>query len=247
MNKKGDFIMSSTNKTANYQLSQYIGTDKPTYLGDYNGDMLKIDTQMKKNADAASTASSNAGTALSKANDVESDLSNTKTTVQNNTEDISEIKGYISELKTNVQTAQQTANTASSAAAQANGTLSKNVWTPFTACTNINSKLRTTSRPFGVQYNEFMECLKFSGSLAGTLASFSDGERLFTLPSNVPRPTSTRFVAQLLFAAQGSGATIDYLISVNINQSGDVLISGNWNNIQEISSQYMIVTSGWFD
>ena len=36
--------MASTNKTTNYELSQYVGTDKPTYLGDYNGDMLKIDT-----------------------------------------------------------------------------------------------------------------------------------------------------------------------------------------------------------
>lgn len=35
--------MSSTNKTTYYELSQYIGTDKPTYLGDYNSDMSKID------------------------------------------------------------------------------------------------------------------------------------------------------------------------------------------------------------
>lgn len=41
--------MSSTNKTANYELSQYIGSDKPTYLVDYNGDMLKIDTGMTAN------------------------------------------------------------------------------------------------------------------------------------------------------------------------------------------------------
>lgn len=74
--------MASTNKTANYELSQYVGTDKPTYLGDYNGDMLKIDTQMKANADnivtvgntastassTASTASANASTALTNAN-----------------------------------------------------------------------------------------------------------------------------------------------------------------------------------
>lgn len=55
--------MASTNKTTNYELSQYIGSDKPTYLGDYNGDMLKIDTQMKANALAAATADSKATTA----------------------------------------------------------------------------------------------------------------------------------------------------------------------------------------
>lgn len=59
--------MSSTNKTTNYELSQYIGTDKPTYLGDYNSDMAKIDAQMKLNATAASTADGKAVTADGKA------------------------------------------------------------------------------------------------------------------------------------------------------------------------------------
>ena len=35
--------MSSKNKTTNYNLSQFVGTDVPSYLGDYNGDMSKID------------------------------------------------------------------------------------------------------------------------------------------------------------------------------------------------------------
>lgn len=66
--------MASTNKTTNYELSQYIGTDKPTYLGDYNADMLAIDTALKENADDISTvettanlASTNASTALDNA------------------------------------------------------------------------------------------------------------------------------------------------------------------------------------
>nr|DAM21030.1 MAG TPA: hypothetical protein [Caudoviricetes sp.] len=43
--------MTATNHTGNYNLSQFAGTDRPTWLGDYNGDMKKIDTQLKKNAD----------------------------------------------------------------------------------------------------------------------------------------------------------------------------------------------------
>lgn len=35
--------MSSTNKTAKLGLSQFLGTDKPAWLGDYNADMQKID------------------------------------------------------------------------------------------------------------------------------------------------------------------------------------------------------------
>ena len=48
--------MTATNRTKNYNLSQFTGTDRPTWLGDYNGDMAKIDAQMKANADAIASA-----------------------------------------------------------------------------------------------------------------------------------------------------------------------------------------------
>ena len=57
--------MASTNKTTHYELSQYVSSDKPTYLVDYNGDMAKIDTAInaaKTTADSASTAATNAAT-----------------------------------------------------------------------------------------------------------------------------------------------------------------------------------------
>lgn len=79
--------MASTNKTTNYELSQFIGTDKPTFLGDYNGDMAKIDAQMKVNADnitsatsTANTASTNASTALTNANTAQTTASTAQTT-----------------------------------------------------------------------------------------------------------------------------------------------------------------------
>lgn len=51
-------LFGATNSTTNYNLSQYVGSDKPTYLGDYNSDMLKIDTGMKANQTASSTNAS---------------------------------------------------------------------------------------------------------------------------------------------------------------------------------------------
>ena len=48
--------MTATNHTANYNLSRFTGTDRPTWLGDYNGDMAKIDVQLKKNADAIASS-----------------------------------------------------------------------------------------------------------------------------------------------------------------------------------------------
>lgn len=55
--------MTATNKTANYELSQFVGSDRPTWLGDYNSDMSKIDAQLKQNAD--DIASATAGTLTS--------------------------------------------------------------------------------------------------------------------------------------------------------------------------------------
>lgn len=59
--------MGSTNKTTNYELSQFVGTDKPSWLGDYNADMGKIDLAIKARAVEAGQAQSSADTANGKA------------------------------------------------------------------------------------------------------------------------------------------------------------------------------------
>lgn len=48
--------MTATNHTENYNFSQFVGTDRPTWLGDYNSDMTKIDAQLKQNADDIASA-----------------------------------------------------------------------------------------------------------------------------------------------------------------------------------------------
>jgi hypothetical protein len=56
--------MGATNRTQNYNLPQFVGSDKPTWLGDFNGAMSSIDTQMKANNDLGTTANTTANTAL---------------------------------------------------------------------------------------------------------------------------------------------------------------------------------------
>ena len=94
--------MASTNKTTNYELSQFLGSDKPAWLSDYNSDMNKIDTQMKANADAATAAG---GTASSAATAI-GDLTNLSTTVKTS------VVAAINEVDSNADTAQNTANNA---------------------------------------------------------------------------------------------------------------------------------------
>lgn len=59
--------MASTNKTTHYELSQYVGTDKPTYLTDYNNDMSAIDTGIYNAQTKADSAYTLANTADGKA------------------------------------------------------------------------------------------------------------------------------------------------------------------------------------
>ena len=62
--------MTATNHTENYNLSQFVGTDRPTWLGDYNGDMAKIDAQLKQNADDIASAAGGGLTSVNHTNDL---------------------------------------------------------------------------------------------------------------------------------------------------------------------------------
>lgn len=53
---------ASTNSTTHYDLSQYVASDKPTYLIDYNQDMAKIDAGIYGAMSKATVNESNIGT-----------------------------------------------------------------------------------------------------------------------------------------------------------------------------------------
>ena len=62
--------MTATNHTENYNLSQFVGTDRPTWLVDYNGDMSKIDAQLKQNADDIASATAGGLTSVTHTSDL---------------------------------------------------------------------------------------------------------------------------------------------------------------------------------
>ncbi len=74
--------MGATNRTQNYNLPQFVGSDKPTWLGDFNGAMSSIDTQMKANNDLGSQANTKADTALNNAETAQTTASGAQTTAQ---------------------------------------------------------------------------------------------------------------------------------------------------------------------
>ena len=60
--------MSSTNKTEHYNLPQFIGSDIPTWLGDFNSAMVAVDNGINAAATSASGAATTAAQALEVAN-----------------------------------------------------------------------------------------------------------------------------------------------------------------------------------
>lgn len=101
--------MPSTNKTNPYELSQFIGSDIPSWLSDYNGDMLKINNAVQEAKIAADDAMSSAGSASSDVTALSNTVSNlseslntTNQNVTKNTSDISSINSSVSNINQNI-------------------------------------------------------------------------------------------------------------------------------------------------
>lgn len=74
--------MASTTKTTNLELSQFVGTDKPAWLTDYNGDMQKIDDGYKKLEDANTATQADLDATKQSLNGSQTDINNVKVNVQ---------------------------------------------------------------------------------------------------------------------------------------------------------------------
>lgn len=98
-------LFASTNKTANYDLPQFVGTDKPTWLGDFNEAMSDIDTGMHENATSIATMQSDVASATQAASRASQDVTALTTTVNS-------LSGRVTNVETTANNAQSTANSA---------------------------------------------------------------------------------------------------------------------------------------
>ena len=98
-------MFASTNKTANYELPQFVGTDKPTWLGDFNTAMATIDAGMAKNK--------------SDIESMDSRVSSAESTASTASQNVATLTGRVNTLQTNVESATTTANNAQSTATSA--------------------------------------------------------------------------------------------------------------------------------
>lgn len=242
--------MSSTNKTPNYNLSQYIGTDKPTYLGDYNGDMLKIDNQLKKNADSASNATSAAGAAQAVADKASKDVQNLNDSVTANSADIASLKTKNTQQDVSIQNATNTASSANNKANQNEQNITDiNTRNQWVQGINIhNTGLPNYSKgSWNCSYNRFSGLLHISGQVELSQGSTIAGTtRLGTIPDNIMKmiaSTGDRKIWSSLFVTRSDGSL--EVQNLTIDQTGKIYFEYTLNNVTYMNIQVTLNTATW--
>ena len=242
--------MSSTNKTTNYKLSQYIGTDKPTYLGDYNGDMLKIDTRLKANADSASNAASAAGAAQAVADKASKDVKALNDSVTANSEDIASLKTKNTQQDVSIQNATNTASSANNKANQNEQNITDiNTRNQWVHGTNIhNTGLPNYSKgSWNCSYNNFSGLLNISGQVELSQGSTIAGTtRLATIPDNIMKmiaSTGDRKIWSSVYVTR-SDQTLE-IQNATLEQDGKISLPYTINNVMYLNIQVTISTANW--
>lgn len=242
--------MSSTNKTTNYNLSQYIGTDKPTYLGDYNSDMLKIDKQLKANADSASNAASAAGAAQAVASDASKNVQKLNDSVTANSADIAGLKTKNAQQDASIQNASNTASSALNKANQNEHNIAdintRNQWIQGTNIHNTGLP-NYTKGSWNCSYNRLSGLLNISGQIELSQGSTIAGEtRIATIPDNIMKlinSSGERKIWSSMYVTRADGSLeIQNLV---LDQTGKIYTLYTLNNILYMNIQLTLNTSTW--
>ena len=191
--------MASTNKTTNLELSQYIGTDKPTYLGDYNSDMLKIDTASGTLGNAIQTVAGNLQTTNSNIGTLSSLQTTDKTSIVN----------AVNEVNTNTGT--NSTNI---------GTLSNLTTTNKTTVVNAINEVNTNLKNINLTtFNTFSD-----SQMTASHGSVNHGSSI-TVATNSDGSLAKIYGSIVLYT--GTGITADAYVSIQsaLRPAQDITIS----------------------
>lgn len=242
--------MSSTNKTTNYKLSQYIGTDKPTYLGDYNSDMLKIDNQLKANADSASNATSKAGAAQAVAADASKKVQTLNDSVTANSADVAGLKTKNAQQDTSIQNVSNTASSALNKANQNEHNIADiNTRNQWIQGTNIhNTGLPNYKKgSWNCSYNRLSGLLNISGQIELSQGSTIAGEtRIATIPENIMKLIHLSGEQRLwscLYVTRANQAV--EIQNLTLDVTGKLYMAYTLNDVMYLNCQITLNTSTW--
>lgn len=187
--------MSSTNKTVTIELSQYIGTDKPTYLTDYNGDMLKIDSAIAADRDSIASAQNTADTAEYKADTNKTSIDSINTQLNGDPEVPSDtgLAGDVTAVEGQVNTINSLLG---------NGSPTTSEQTVIGAINSIEASVapREDNATFANSYSNGDQFAR-GGSVYTALTSISAGTAFASLTLNTDYKISDTLVVQIANAA----------------------------------------------
>lgn len=207
--------MSSTNKTSYYNLSQYIGTDKPTYLGDYNSDMAKIDAGIHQVQETATTANQTAGSAEAKVTQV--------TAVANqNSDDISDLQASVSSINSSNVTRDSNISKAQASATIANDNATDAQKSVTRLSNNVSLWEEITGNSGGVvaRINRTLRLIVFNATFPGT----GDASRrvLFNI-QNISPTKDIDFTGNVV--DQSNGVSTLAIEGFRLKTNGDVVFN----------------------
>lgn len=249
--------MSSTNKTNNYNLSQYIGTDKPTYLGDYNGDMLKIDTQMKNNANSATNAIAQAGEAVAKATSLEEQVKTVSKNVESLLNDVTTIKNNVSQNTSDIGSIQKHVlalegkiTTINSQISDIQNRLNSQWINSGNVINTAIPSLSVANSSLYVGYNKLTKELNIYFAIQKTTESTTPaGQVIGTIPSEILDLLNIKSSRKIV-----NGCTISYVSSgvyynvgkdLKIETNGQITLPSDTVTTSYIQGNLMLNTSAW--
>ena len=137
-------LFGHTNSTQNYNLPQFIGSDKPTWLGDVNTAMSTIDTAMGTNASNISSLGTRVTSAEGIASQASTDVAGLTSTVNTLSDNVTTVTTTANNAQSTATSALNTANSASDKADSATSAIT--ALTPrVTACENSISNFNLTT------------------------------------------------------------------------------------------------------
>lgn len=216
--------MSSTNKTPNYGLPQYIDTDKPTFLGDFNNAMGIIDKEMNDNKNSAGEGSNKMDEANARIGDAEETLTETQNQVDS-------ISGLADTIETKVQTALTQANDAATKSGQANTNSTTAVNAANQASTDANAALQQAqgnvsqingleARVTALESAPKVTVIKTTYSIGSWAPNTASGDK--TNSFSIDAPDGTKISKVNLINGKSSGTGSSLVVREN-DVSGEVI------------------------
>lgn len=196
--------MGYTNKTTHYELPQYLTTDKPKYLTDFNETMVAIDTQMYANAQAADTADDKAVAAKEVADGAVSSIGTLNVQINGDPDDPSDtgLAGEVSGIDTELNTLQSLIGS---------GTPTTSNQTIIGAINSIEASIAPAedSATLGANYS-IGEQFARGGKLYTALTSLTSGTAFTSLVLNTDYKESDALVKQLENGDLVTAANVSY-------------------------------------